>query len=165
MTISTSFLRTIHDTKLIFGLFHIRPYILREAPDEHPVNASSYLHRVISEVLRFRRCEGTVPVVAFDGDRLHVQAAIDDKSYIVFSHVWRMGSGFEAPPVGLPACQVSRLPTRAWMDSLPRHGQIFGSILSVSPGIRIYADAPSSSWTRHSRWVLDKAFRKYLYGP
>lgn len=70
--------------------------------------------------------DGKIPVVVFDGDRLHVQPSVDN-SYVAISHVWADGIG-STTEVGLPACQVRRLAGHAqalvpetqafWIDSL-----------------------------------------------
>ncbi|KAI0773617.1 hypothetical protein C8Q74DRAFT_769811 [Fomes fomentarius] len=150
--ISDNFLMTIRESRLLFRLFRLQPYV-RERVGEHrncteaacrfytitdtdgyapshatpPCTCTSLSPSLDAvEQLLSEGDHGTIPVVVYDGDRLHVRSA-SDTPYIAISHVWADGMG-SSTDRGLPMCQVLRLASYAksllpethafWIDSL-----------------------------------------------
>ncbi|OAP54535.1 hypothetical protein AYL99_10983 [Fonsecaea erecta] len=53
--------------------------------------------------------QGQIPVVHWDGNKLHVSAVDAQTKYVAISHVWSDGLGTDYSANALPACQLSRL--------------------------------------------------------
>ncbi|KAI0676868.1 hypothetical protein C8Q78DRAFT_50871 [Trametes maxima] len=106
----------------VFHTFTEDSYVRRHV---HPSCDCEYTKPPLDDVLRLLS-EGIVPVIVYDGEKLHVRPA-NSTAYVAISHVWADGMGSNTE-VGMPTCVVARLAALArtllpdsgalWLDSL-----------------------------------------------
>ncbi|KAI0651219.1 hypothetical protein C8Q79DRAFT_898151 [Trametes meyenii] len=105
------------ESSCVFYTIDATTYIPKHA-DSDPSGSCYYIRPPVEEVTRLLS-EGVIPVIFYDGSRLHVRKSTSGP-YVAISHVWADGMG-STTQAGLPRCVVERISGLA-TSLLPKHG-------------------------------------------